>query len=107
MLARPELVQSLYGVSPDGPTGVLVVHRGALFAALACLCLWAAFDRGVRRAATVCASVSVVGFIVLYATAPVASDALASIARVDVAALVPLGYLWLDAWRTAPVIRPS
>ena len=98
VLAAPGLARRLYGVDPEGAAGVLIVHRGALFLALAALALWAAFDPALRRAASVALGLSIVGFLILYLRAGAPPGALRTIALADAAALVPLAWAGWRAW---------
>jgi hypothetical protein len=50
VLGRPDLIPSPYGVQASGDVGVLLVHRGALFLAVAAVCLYAASESGGRPA---------------------------------------------------------
>lgn len=65
-LARPGMIESLYGVSGNEPTFLLLQHRAALFLAIMLICLWAAADPGVRRLASVVAALSMLSFLFLY-----------------------------------------
>lgn len=65
----PRLTDTLYGVAPDGSAGVLLVHRGVLFAALVAVSALAALDPEARRAAALAVGLSVVGFLAVYARA--------------------------------------
>lgn len=98
VLFAPSLVQSLYGVSPDGAAGVLLIHRGALFLALVVAAVLAAFDPGARRVGSMVAAISVVGFLLVYARAGMPAGALRAVAWVDLAALVPLALVAFHAW---------
>lgn len=98
VLFAPSLVQSLYGVSPDGAAGVLLIHRGALFLALVVACVLAAFDPAARRVGSVVVAISVVGFLLVYARAGMPAGALRTIAHVDLAGLVPLAFVAYHAW---------
>jgi hypothetical protein len=102
VLLRPALTETLYGVPPIGPSGVLLIHRGALFLAIVVLALFAAFAPEARRAATLLVGISVVGFLVVYAMAGAPEGPLRSIAIVDTAALLPLAVVSWSAWRGAP-----
>ena len=98
VLAAPALARRLYGVDPGGAAGVLIVHRGALFLALACLALWAAFDPALRRAASLALGLSIGGFLVLYLRVGGPPGALRTIALADAAALAPLALAGWRAW---------
>lgn len=94
----PSTVQRLYGVAPAGDSGVLLVHRGALFLAVVAVCVMAAFQPVARRAASVVVAISLLGFLAVYLRAG-RPEGLRLIALVDVVALAPLGLAWYDAWR--------
>lgn len=98
VLFAPALTERLYGPTPDGEVGVLVVHRGALFLGIVVAALLAAFDPPSRRLASVVVAVSVLGFLVVYARAGLPSGALRTIALVDAVALLPLGLVGWRAW---------
>jgi hypothetical protein len=91
----------LYGVSPTGSSGVLLIHRGALFLAVVVVALFAAFAPEARRAATLLVGISVVGFLLVYYVAGAPEGALRTIAIVDVLALAPLALVSWNAWRAA------
>ena len=99
VLFAPALATRLYGVDPQGELGVLIVHRGALFAALVAACAIAVFDVGARRVASVAVAISVVGFLGVFARAGGPEGALRTIAAVDAAALVPLAWVLWTSWR--------
>ncbi|MBU4611776.1 phosphopantetheine adenylyltransferase [Achromobacter sp. GG226] len=98
-LFRPALLARLYGIGASGDLGVLMTHRAALFLAVAAVCVYAAFDPGARRAAGLVTGISVVGFLVLYASAGWPSGSLRGIAIGDAIALVPLIWVAWAAWR--------
>lgn len=100
VLFRPSLVQQLYGTSPDGPTGLLLTHRGATFLAIVVAALWAAFDPSVRRLAAVLVAVAIVSFLLLYVRAGLPDGPLRKIATVDAFALAPLLFVLWNAWRS-------
>ena len=87
-LFRPGLITRLYGVEPESPLFLLMHHRAALFFAVLVGCVWAAFDPGGRKLATLLAAISMLSFLFLYQSygrpAP-----LATIALVDLIGLVP------------------
>lgn len=99
VLVSPGLVGTLYGIDPDGPAGLLLVHRGALFLAVVAAALFAAFDPGARRVCTVVLGISMVGFLALYALAGMPDGSLRTIALVDAVALLPLAVVTAAAWR--------
>ena len=92
---RPALIAQLYGIEPGGIAFTLLQHRAALFLAIVAVCVFAAFDPSSRRVATVAVAISMVSFLLIYATSgqPVA---LRGIAVADAIGLVPLAYV---AWR--------
>ena len=65
-LVRPAMLESLYGVPRDGPAFPLFLHRAALFAIVAALCLWAAADPAVRRPASLACTISMLSFLLIY-----------------------------------------
>ena len=65
-LVQPTLISRLYGVGPDDAAFLLLQHRAALFLCICTMCLWALFDPGVRKLATVVAAVSMLSFLALY-----------------------------------------
>jgi hypothetical protein len=101
VLFKPALIEILYGVSPTGSSGVLLIHRGALFLAVVVVALFAAFAPEARRAATLLVGISVVGFLLVYYVAGAPEGALRTIAIVDVLALAPLALVSWNAWRAA------
>ena len=101
VLFRPNLVQPLYGISPEGPTGLLLTHRGATFLAIVVAAVWAAFDPSVRRLCTVAVAIAVLGYLILYARAGMPEGPLRTIAAADLLALAPLFFVLWSAWRPA------
>lgn len=101
VLFRPNLVQPLYGISPEGPTGLLLTHRGATFLAIVVAAVWAAFDPSVRRLCTVAVAIAVLSYLVLYVRAGLPGGPLRTIATVDALAVLPLLLVTWSAWRTA------
>jgi hypothetical protein len=101
VLLRPALTESLYGVPPTGPAGVLLIHRGALFLAVVVVTLFAAFSPAARRAATLLVGISVIGFLLVYAALGAPDGPLRTVALVDAAALLPLALVAWHAWRPA------
>ncbi|HYE00909.1 MAG TPA: hypothetical protein VEH84_16115 [Alphaproteobacteria bacterium] len=99
VLVAPELTTRLYGVEADGPAGLLLVHRGALFLAVVAAALFAAFDPAARRACSVVVGISVLGFLAVYVRAGLPAGALRPIAVADTAALLPLALAAMSAWR--------
>ena len=102
VLFRPNLVQRLYGVSPEGAVGLLLTHRGATFLAIFVAAVWAAFDPSVRRLCTVIVAIAVLGYLFLYARAGMPEGPLRTIAAVDAFAIAPLLLVVWSAWRPAP-----
>ncbi len=98
VLFAPSLVEKLYGVSPDGEAGLLIVHRGALFLAVIAAALWALIQPTARQTATIVVAISMLGFLFVYARAGFPVGALRKIAVADAAALVPLAIVLWDAW---------
>lgn len=97
----PRLLERLYGIAPEGDLGVLMTHRAALFLAILALCLYAVVAPGARRAASLAAAISVVGFLIVYARAGMPRGPLVGIAIGDLVALPPLALVSWAAWRTA------
>jgi fructose-specific phosphotransferase system IIC component len=97
VLFRPELAAAMYGASEQGVTQLLIVHRGALFLGVAAVTLLAAFDPDARRAASLVAAISMIGFLAVY-LAMGAPAALRTVALVDAAALLPLAVVGWRAW---------
>jgi hypothetical protein len=95
----PSLIKRLYGVDGTGDLGVLLLHRGALFLAVVAACLFGMFDPASRRAVSAVVAISVVCFLLTYLRAGSPPGALRTIALVDLAGLVPLGWVLFTAWR--------
>lgn len=100
--AAPRLVDRLYGVPPGGDVGVLLVHRGFLFLAVLVAAAWAIFDPAGRRLATAVVAISIIGFLFVYLRAGAPAGPLRTIAVADAAALIPLAFVTLAAWRADP-----
>jgi hypothetical protein len=98
-LFAPSLIFRLYGVEANGPLGVLLTHRGALFLAVVAVCLFAIFEPSARRAAVVVVGISVIAFLIVYVHAGVPQGALRTVALVDLAALAPLAWVLFSALR--------
>ncbi len=94
----PRMVQRLYGQSPTGDIGLLLAHRGSLFAAIFAACCLAIFDAPARRALSLVVAISILGFLWLYLRARAPSGPLRTIAIVDSAALLPLIFVTAEAW---------
>ena len=90
-LFRPALITRLYGVQPDSPLFLLMHHRAALFFAVLAACVWAAFDPGGRKLATLLAAISMLSFLFLYQSYGRPAQ-LSTIARVDLIGLIPLAW---------------
>ena len=90
-LVRPALITRLYGVAPDSALFLLMHHRAALFFAVLVACVWAAFDPGGRKIATMLAAISMLSFLFLYQSYGRPAQ-LTTIALVDLIGLVPLAW---------------
>lgn len=95
----PDLSQRLYGVSPDGDLGILLVHRGALFLAVFVTALYALFDPASRRLASIVLTISMLGYLVVYANGGMPAGALQRVAIADIIWLIPLGWAGYHAWQ--------
>lgn len=93
----PRLRQRMYGVTEDAALGVILSHRGVLFIAVAGACAYAAFDAASRPLAAIIASISVLGFLIVYAKAG-APKPLRTIALIDLIAIAPLALAAGAAW---------
>jgi hypothetical protein len=100
VLVRPGLIQSLYAVETTGDLGVLLVHRGALFAAIVVVCIYAAWEPGARRTAVLVVGISIVSFLGVYVIAGAPPGSLRLIAFVDLLALIPLALVTWRAWQS-------
>ena len=98
VLVAPQLVEQLYGLSAAGETGLLIVHRGALFLAILTAALFAIFDTRSRRLASVVAAISMIGFLIVYVRAGSPAGPLRTIALMDAIALAPLTFAGWRAW---------
>ena len=99
VLVMTGLTETLYGVPATGATGVVVIHRGALFLAIVVVASFAAFAPEARKAATLLVAISVIGFLLVYLGAGAPEGPLRTIALVDALALLPLALVAYDAWR--------
>ncbi|MFV3128554.1 hypothetical protein [Niveispirillum sp. KHB5.9] len=99
VLVAPELALRLYGVDPQGPVAVLIIHRGALFLAVMVVSLFAVFDPPSRRVCSIIVAISILGFLGVYTQAGLPEGPLRTIALVDLAALLPLVMVTVAAWR--------
>lgn len=95
-LFRPSVIEGLYGVGPKDASFLLLHHRAAMFLVIFILAVWAAFDPGIRRAASVCVGTSMISFLLLYWSAG-APHSLKSIAIVDLAGIPFLAFV---AWKS-------
>jgi hypothetical protein len=96
-LFRPVLISTLYGVEPSNPLFLLLPHRAALFLVIVVIAIWAAFDPGSRKLASVAVGLSMISFLLLYWQAG-SPAALRSIAIADVAGLPVLAFAAWKAW---------
>lgn len=106
VLFAPDLAMRLYDVAPAGPTGVLIIHRGALFLAVMVAALWAMIDPTARRISSLTVGISIIGFLAVYARAGLPDGPLRIIAMVDAVALLPLALVTRQAWRRPAFIVP-
>jgi hypothetical protein len=83
VLFKPQMTQRLYNIAPDGPIGLLLVHRGGLFFAVLLACTIALFHAPSRPLAAVVTTISMVSFLLLYVKAGLPAGGLATIAKVD------------------------
>ncbi len=84
-------VAQLYGIAVDDPNlALLLRHRAVLFGLLAAFLAYAAFRPDLHRLALLAGLVSVVSFLLLSQMVGGYNAALATVVRVDVAALVLL-----------------
>lgn len=97
-LFRPALITRLYGVAPGSPLFLLMHHRAALFFAVLVACVWAAFDPGGRKLATVIAAISMLSFLALYHSRGRPAS-LSTIALVDLIGLAPLAWAGWHAFQ--------
>lgn len=98
ILFKPALTETLYGVPQTGSTGVLIIHRAALFLAVVVVTLFAAFAPDARKAATLLVGISVVGYLSIYIMAGAPQGPLRTVALMDALALLPLAYVSWVAW---------
>ncbi|MEQ1493493.1 MAG: hypothetical protein ABL932_23400 [Terricaulis sp.] len=94
----PALRRRMYGVDERAQLNVILTHRGVLFLAVAAVCGYGAFTPGARQAASIVAAISVLGFLVVYASARFPKGPLRSIVLADALALIPLTFVAADAW---------
>ncbi len=93
----PQMRKRMYGVDDNGPLGIILVHRGVLFLAVASACVLAALNVEARTAAVLVTSISVIGFLIAYVLHG-APKRLRTIALVDAVALIPLAIVGFDVW---------
>jgi hypothetical protein len=96
-LFRPALIRTLYGVDRANPLFLLLHHRAALFLVVMVIAIWAAFDPGSRRLASVTVGLSMVSFLILYWQAGLPTG-LRSIAIADLVGLPFLAFVVWKAW---------
>jgi hypothetical protein len=99
VLARPAMIQSLYGIAPDGPIAMLLIHRGALFLAVLTACVVALFHAPSRPLAAIIATISMLSFLLLYAKAGMPIGGLRKIALADAIGLPFLAIVILTSLR--------
>ena len=97
-IVNPRLVERLYGAPSTGEVGLLLVHRGALFAALFAAACFALVHTDSRRLVSVLMAVSMISFLFLYARAGAPAGPLRSIAMADAIGLIPLAVALWSAW---------
>lgn len=95
----PGLIERLYGISSDGDLGVMLLHRGALFLAVFVTTIYAIFDSGSRKLASIILLISIVGFLIIYVRNGMPSGGLRKIALADLIFLPPLIWVCFNAWR--------
>ncbi|MBX9746270.1 MAG: hypothetical protein K2X34_05180 [Hyphomonadaceae bacterium] len=88
----------MYGVESAGALDVILTHRGVLFLAVAAACMLGAFVPSARPSAALVVSISVIGFLAVYALGG-APTPLRTVALVDAIALAPLAVVLFDVWR--------
>jgi hypothetical protein len=94
----PGLLRNLYAVDVDGNLGVILRHRGALFLAIIVACLFALFEPGTRQVTSIIVAISLISYLLVYASAGMPEGALRTVAVVDLLALAPLALVTLEAW---------
>lgn len=99
VVVRPSLLRVLYGVEPGGELAMLLVHRGALFVAIAVSCAYALVEPSARRAAAIMVGISMLSFLALYAQARFPPGNMRTLAIADAIALPPLVCVVWSAWR--------
>ena len=96
---RPKLIETLYGISPQGDIGILMTHRGFLFLAVFVTAIIAIFSLESRKLASIILAISVVSFLFLYAKAGLPTGTLRKIAIVDAVGLLPLAFVIWQSWK--------
>ena len=96
---RPAMLTTLYRLEPGNPLFLLMQHRAALFVAVLAACIWAAFDPGARRLASLVVAISMLSFLLLFLQDG-SPPSLRRIATVDLFGLVPLAFVAFAAFRT-------
>ena len=96
----PGTITRLYGAPEQGTLGILMQHRSVLFLAVLVCCVWAAVDAAPRQLAATVTAISVIGFLIVYASHGAPAGALRPIAIADCIALVPLAYICWRVWST-------
>lgn len=94
----PALLTRLYGITPDDAVFALMHHRAALFLAVLVACIWAAFDPGGRKVATIVTAISMISFLLLYVSYGRPAS-LGTIALVDLIGLAPLAWAGWHAFQ--------
>ena len=94
-LFRPAMIGTLYRLETDNPLFLLLQHRAALFFVIFVLAVWAAFDPGSRRVASIGVGISMVSFLILYWSAGFPA-ALKTIATADI---FGLPFLFFVTWK--------
>jgi len=95
----PGLIEKLYGITPEGDTGILLIHRGALFLAVCLAALYAAFSPESRRLASLVLAISMIGYLIIYVQGGSPAGGLQNIAIPDAICLIPLFWVSYHAWR--------
>lgn len=90
----PALREKLYG-SIDPNMSLLLSHRGVLFGVLVVLSAMAILFPNYRKPAVIALSISMIGFLWLYAAAGFPEGPMRKIATADAAGLLPLA---IAAW---------
>jgi len=86
----PALAETLYDVQLGSNASILIVHRGALFAIICVVSVWAIFDPAVRLLAFTALAVSMASFIFVYWQQGLPEGPLRTIALADTAGLAVL-----------------